>query len=111
MEDLVLGDNDLYYTKNDMELADGNVCGLGDAELQDGKRDGTWKAWYKNDENKKWYEQADMQLMRIHNYENGQRHGEFKHWDSSGKLLKQAVFQNGKCLSGDCDYSWTEWGE
>ncbi len=111
IKDLTRGDNGLYYTKKDMELADGNVCSLGGAELKDGKPHGTWKAWYNKDESKNWYEQGDKQLMRIHTYDEGKRHGTFKMWNESGKLIAEAVFKKDKCISGDCDYPWTEWLE
>mgnify|MGYP001248313057 CR=1 FL=1 len=115
IEDVVMSNDGLYYTKQNMELANGPICSIGgEAELKNGKRHGTWKAWYQNsnNEDKEWYESMeDAQLMRVHIYDKGKRHGTFKRWDEKGKLIKEAVFKNDKCISGDCDYSWTEWGE
>ena len=115
IQDVVMDEDGLYYTKQNMELADGSICNIGDeAELINGKRNGTWKAWYRNsnNDNKKWYEsKEDTQLKYVHRYENGKKHGEFKEWNEKGKLIINAIFKKGKCISGNCDYSWTEWGE
>ena len=115
IEDTVISNDGLYYTKQNMKLANAQICNLGgEAELKNGKRHGTWKAWYRNsnNENKEWYEhKEDPQLMFIHIYDNGKRNGTFKRWDSKGKLISEAVFKLNECISGDCDDSWREWGE
>jgi hypothetical protein len=83
----------------------------------DGKEDGKWTYWYENGQimmeasgiNGKedgkwtmWYENG--QIMMEGNFIDGKEDGKQTVWDENGQIEGEAIYKNGECISGDCDY-------
>jgi antitoxin component YwqK of YwqJK toxin-antitoxin module len=82
---------------------------------KNGKKDGKLTSWYKNGqmssdgnyqngkENGKdtmWYENGQKTLEV--NYKNGKFDGKLTAWAKDGQILKNSIFKDGQCISGDC---------
>ena len=53
----------------------------------------------------RWYdwENAQNQIWRELNYIDGEPHGKVTMWHENGQIESESTWQNGKCISGDCD--------
>ena len=62
-----------------------------EGSFKDGKRDGDWTWWYENG-----YKKYEV------NYKANLNNGKWIKWDENGQIVIEAVYNNDKCISGDC---------
>ena len=59
----------------------------------DDKKDGKWTSWYENGQ--KWTEFY---------FKNDKQEGLYIYWHENGQIEAEAIYKDGECISGDCDY-------
>jgi len=103
-----------YYYRGQLMYEIASTTSHSHSEIQDGKYMIT--SWYKNGQkrleinNKNgwtydgsstwWYENG--QIMKKENYIDDKRDGKRTKWSEDGQIDKEAIYKNGKCISGDC---------
>ena len=63
-----------------------------------GKREGKWTWHYENG-----LKMDDGPKSQEGNYKDGNKDGKWTWWNEDGHIKSESTWQNGECISGDCD--------